>query len=292
MRRFLLGGGPSRSLALGAAGAVAGLAIAGYGLFTAKGTMTSAIPAEDIALVNSQPLLIADFEAQLQNLYGIERGRASAEQKRKVLNDMIREELFVQRGLEINEPSVDPDVRAALVNAVDQQVVLDAQSRLPSADELRAFYERNKAQYASEGAMLLHDLVPSGAAGAGPAEDAVKAMRGGMAVDDAMARFGFKDSGKLNGEEFYFAAKIHLGDALFAQAARMRSGEIAEPVEIDGTPHVLVMTKNAEPTPLSFEKARSEVLSDYQRAVAARVQAGEEEFLRRRAVIQVAPEYR
>ena len=41
-----------RSLMLCAAGAVLGLVIAGFGLFTAHGTRTAGVPAEDVALVN------------------------------------------------------------------------------------------------------------------------------------------------------------------------------------------------------------------------------------------------
>ena len=39
-----------RSMLLAAAGAIIGLTLAGYGLFTAQGTRTAAVPAEDAAL--------------------------------------------------------------------------------------------------------------------------------------------------------------------------------------------------------------------------------------------------
>jgi hypothetical protein len=46
-----------RSLILCAAGALIGLGIAGLGLFTAQGTRTASVPAEDVALVNQVPIL-------------------------------------------------------------------------------------------------------------------------------------------------------------------------------------------------------------------------------------------
>jgi len=55
-----------RSLILLAIGAVIGLGIAGFGLFTAKGTTSHAVPPEAAALVNQQPLLISDYVTQLQ----------------------------------------------------------------------------------------------------------------------------------------------------------------------------------------------------------------------------------
>ena len=44
--------GVRRTLLMAAAGTIVGLAIAGFGLFTAKGTSTLMVPPEDVALVN------------------------------------------------------------------------------------------------------------------------------------------------------------------------------------------------------------------------------------------------
>src|SRR5438093_737815 len=69
--------GARRSLLLLAAGAVIGLGIAGFGLFTAKGTASHTVPPEDAALVNQQPILISDFTTQLQSEFGIPIGKAT-----------------------------------------------------------------------------------------------------------------------------------------------------------------------------------------------------------------------
>jgi hypothetical protein len=45
----------TRSMVLCAIGAVVGLAIAGVGLFSARGTATHTVPPEDIALVKQRP---------------------------------------------------------------------------------------------------------------------------------------------------------------------------------------------------------------------------------------------
>src|SRR5579862_6357175 len=82
---------PRRSLILLAFGALAGLAIAGFGLFTAKGTATHTIPPEDVALVNQRPLLTVDFLAQLEQVYGVSLAQATKAQRDKILSDMIRE---------------------------------------------------------------------------------------------------------------------------------------------------------------------------------------------------------
>ena len=48
-------------------GTIIGLGIAGYGLFTAKGTVTRVVPPENVALVNQRPILRTDFIAQTED---------------------------------------------------------------------------------------------------------------------------------------------------------------------------------------------------------------------------------
>ena len=51
-------------MVLMALGALSGLALAGYALFTARGTSTLYVPPEDIALVNQQAISRIDYLAQ------------------------------------------------------------------------------------------------------------------------------------------------------------------------------------------------------------------------------------
>src|ERR1700716_2465349 len=61
-----------RSFFLAICGAVTGLLLAGYVLFTARGTSRLMVPAEDVALVNQQPISRIDYLMQLQSLYNVE----------------------------------------------------------------------------------------------------------------------------------------------------------------------------------------------------------------------------
>ena len=80
-------------------------------------------------------------------------------QRRKVLDDMIREELFVQRGKELEVASTDPDVRAAMVNSVEMEIAADAITAQPTDAQLRAYYNSHRERYASEGSMTVRDYV-------------------------------------------------------------------------------------------------------------------------------------
>ncbi len=144
--------------------------MAGYTLFTARGTSTLFVPTDDVALVNQQPISRSDFLQQLQTLYGVDLKHSTAAQRGKVLNDMIREELFVQRGKELDVASIDPEVRSAMVNSVELEIAADAITAQPTDPQVRAYYASHRARYASEGTMQLHDYLF-------PATDASSAAR-------------------------------------------------------------------------------------------------------------------
>src|SRR5271169_1866582 len=190
-----------RSMVMMACGAIGGLTLAGYALFTARGTSTLHVPAEDVALVNQQPISRIDYLAQLQTLYGVDLQHATAQQRKKVLDDMIREELFVQRGKELDVASADPEVRAALVNAVELEIASDATTSQPAEATLRTYFESHRDKYASEGVMTVHDYVfPRSAAGA--ASEAAQGLRSTPA--ESRIRFKERESGKVGDEQFYF----------------------------------------------------------------------------------------
>jgi hypothetical protein len=272
-----------RSLLLCSAGAVLGLAIAGLGLFTAEGTRTSSVPTEDAALVNGVPVLMSDFAAQVKALYDVPLSQATPQQKREVLDDMIREELYVQRATEISMQTDITEVRQALVLAVESQASLDARMAQPSEKEMRDYYAANPTRYADEGTMTVDEyLLPLNAAGRGLAAVA------GLRVGANPAALGLKPSGRMNdGEEFYFAAKIHLGDQLFGIAKALKAGGVSDAIRQADAFHILVMRANRAPPPPPFQQVRAQVLNDYVEAQAATLTTGNERFLRKRADILI-----
>jgi PPIC-type PPIASE domain/SurA-like N-terminal domain len=280
-----------RSFVLMTMGALVGLVLAGYALFTARGASTLWVPAEDVALVNQQPISRGDFLMLLQTLYGVDLSHATREQRQKVLNDMIREELFVQRGKELDLASSDPEVRSALVNAVELEISESAITAQPSEAALREFYARHPERYVSEGIMTVQDWVfPAGELPDIAAK--LETLKSPVLVPDALARFHAHDSGKTKGEEFYFAAKIHLGDQLFASARDLADGAVSPPIRLSDGLHVLYMVKNKRPVPFDFAKARPQVLNDYRNQAIEQLKAGDESFLRKRANVRVADDMR
>jgi hypothetical protein len=281
----------ARSFVLMTCGVLLGLSLAGYSLFTARSASTLIVPAEDVALVNQQPVSRADFVALLQTLYGVDLSHATGEQRHKVLDDMIREELFVQRGKELDVASTDPDVRSALVNAVELEISENAITAQPSEAALRQFYETHRDRYVSEGIMRVKDWVfPASSLTGLPA--APEALKSAIRDPQFLARLGGRDSGKTQGDEFYFAAKIHLGDQLFAAARELAEDAISAPIRMADGVHVLDMERNKRPVPFDFAAARAQVLSDYRSQSIERSKASGESFLRKRANVLIADDLR
>jgi parvulin-like peptidyl-prolyl isomerase len=275
-----------RSLLLCAAAAVLGLLIAGAGLFSARGTRIAGVPPEDVAVVNGSPILLSDYVVQLQALYNVSPSEATPEQKRAALNSMIREELYVQRGIELGLQNDFTEVRNSLVNAVESQQEIDANATVPSEQERRDFYQEYIGNFQPEGVMTVTDYVTPDL---GSAQRAVMAVRSGKALALAVTAEGLQSSGATDdGEEFYFAAEQHLGPRLFAVAKGLEDGQVSDPVTDGGRVHVLAMHSNRKPVPEDFNAARDQVLNAFRADKIVRMRAGTDRFLRERADVQIA----
>ncbi len=285
----------TRSMVLCAIGAVIGLIIAGIGLFSARGTATHNVPPEDIALVNQRPVLRSDFITQLESETGETFEQTTRAEKLKVLDEMIKEELLVQRGLELDFAETDQATRNALATAMDQQALAEATTSQPSEQQLLDFYQKHPAKYASDGILTVRHLVIPVGSGTPQqreqkARDVVNALRANATVEDVISRYGLTEP-RNDGDEFYFAARIHLGDALFAQALKLEPGGITEPEQQPDGLHIVKVLQDKPPVPLTYERARLQVLTDYKNAQQERLMAATMKFLRERSKILVATDY-
>ncbi|HLZ97414.1 MAG TPA: peptidylprolyl isomerase [Steroidobacteraceae bacterium] len=292
-------------MALFALGALLGLTIAGYGLFSAKGTRSRSVPPEDLALVNNRPILRSDFMTQVQTEFATPFAQSAPEQRAKVLQEMVAEELLVQRGLEIDLPGFDPDVRTALMAGVQLEVTADVLAQQPTEHELRAYYEAHKGRYVGEGTLRMRDLVAkSGPAATAEqamanAQQAVAALRAGLPVERAARRYRLEDSGALMaagradaGEIFEFAARAKLAGEVYAVAAALEGGEVSEPIRQRDGVHVVVMLEHRMPVQQDYATAADRVWTDYKNEAQARVQEANVRYLRGRAEVLLSPEAR
>jgi parvulin-like peptidyl-prolyl isomerase len=286
-----------RSLLLFTCGALLGLAFAGYSLFTAKGTRTNTVPPEAMVLINGRPILRSDFTTQVQTLFSLPFDQSTPAQRREVLDNMIAEELSVQRGVEIDLASFDPDVRAAMVAGVELTVTASVLARQPAPEQMRQWYEKRKEKYASDASYRLRDFV----ARTGPTRDAAKAaidaaqaaaaLRSGQSPEQVAKHFGLEDSGRVDaGVVFDFAAKAKLAATVYAAASRLASGTVSDPVAAPDGVHLVVMIEHQASKPQAYETVADRVWADYKREANEQVLRSSLDYLRSRADVQLSEE--
>jgi hypothetical protein len=139
----------SRALVCYALGIVVGLVLGGIALFNARGTTTNQVPEEDLALVNQRPVLRSDFLAQLEAEVG-PFDQTTREDQLRVLDEMVREELFVQRGLELDFAETDPDTRYELYNIVEAQILAGVSTGSSTEEQLRAYYDSHRDEFGEQ----------------------------------------------------------------------------------------------------------------------------------------------
>jgi len=278
---------PTRALWLYAIGAVKGLMIAGYGLFTASGTSTRTVPPENIATVNQRPILRSDFITQLAMETGETLSEASRADQLKVLDEMVREELLVQRALELDFGETDQNSRNALVSAISDQAIAEVTTSQPTEPELRDYFQQHPGKWATEGTMSLRDYT---AADSPSARQLAQQLRAGTSADALSARPGIKENSHQT-NEYYFALQFRLGAPLFDAIRNLAAGAVSEPVMLPDGIHIVQVEMNNRPKPYTFEQARAQIGSDYNAEARDKRIANTIAFLRSRAKILIAPDY-
>ena len=291
----LTAGNSTRSMILAAAGALVGLVIAGTSLFSARGTATRTVPPDSIALVNQRPILRSDFITQLESETGDTFAHATRAQQLKVLDEMVREELLVQRGLELDFGETDQPTRNGLTTAMTQQALSEAVTSMPSEEQLRRYYDEHRSRYLSEGVLVLRQWRMARRDGEGDAAlltraaELVAAVRAGHG--ESIAAHNGASELPSAGEQFYFAARAQLGDALFETVAALGAGSVAEPRLDQQGARVVEVLQNRLPAPLPFERTQPEVLNDYKTEQQNRLMEATIKFLLERAAILIASDY-
>jgi len=291
---------PQRTLLLPALATVCGLVLAAFGLFRHAPRPLLVVPPGYVALVNQKGILLNDFRAQVELETTKPYTEATPAERAKVLRDMINEELLVQRAVVLDLPETANEVRANMAVGVNSQVAAPVLAYRPTDAELRAFYDKSRDKYTQPGSMTLADLVlrvggyenanQTTAQAQVDATEAVYQLRSGASIDHVMEHFGFAPSGRAaQGEELDFAAKLHLGDKLYAVAAQMRDGEISDPVLDGNEVHILVMARRQFPKVADFSAVRDKVYTDFRNAASARATAENLSQLRSQASILLAP---
>lgn len=137
----------SRSWLL-AGGMLVGAALAVFYIVRVPDTVEPT--ADAIAWVNDRPISRSSYENALQAVAGDRKSGTLRENDReRVLQRLIDQELLIDRAIELGLPERDPQIRNQLATAMIAFLVRRAEDEAAAADEaaLRAFYEENHFRF-------------------------------------------------------------------------------------------------------------------------------------------------
>ncbi|MFO1407863.1 MAG: peptidyl-prolyl cis-trans isomerase [Steroidobacteraceae bacterium] len=277
--------GSARGRALLAIGAAAGLAAALWG---ALGPPARArVGGDVIATVNGAAISRADYERAIGALGSDKRSPMTAADERRVLDNLVDEQLLVERGLELGLGEQDIAVRKALIDAMVQFAVADAAGREPTEQELREYYAARPKLVASDPELRVR-VVSFPGRDAAQVEAMRRALRGGTRFDDAARAAG--------AEAVYVPDALlppgklvdYAGPAVRDAALALAPGDVAGPVDSGGVPTFVLLVERTAAAPPPFEAVRAAVAEEWRRRQAEAALAHYIESLRRSASIDYA----
>jgi len=181
-------------------GATLGLFLAAFDLVGARRDAAK-VPDDAIAVVDGVPILAADYERSLSALAADRRTPLDDEERRRVLDRLVDEELLVQKGLDLGLARRDRRVRSDIVASVVESVVAEAATSEPSDAEVEAFFAAHGELFQRSGRVRVRQVL----------------VRVSPGVDDDAARTRAAAAAKRlrDGEDFETVAR-ELGDAPIA----------------------------------------------------------------------------
>ena len=151
-----------------AAGAAAGIALAAAGLVRGAALPGRILAPGEVARVNGVPIRAEELERLVAALEMDKRSPITDEDRARVLDRLIEEELLVQRAVDIGLVDSEPGVRKALVQALVDSIVAEAESAEPEPETLRQFYEEHRDYFTGGERFRVERLVFRPRAGAPP----------------------------------------------------------------------------------------------------------------------------
>src|SRR5262245_55368535 len=136
-----------RALWLLAVGSVVGILIGVVTVWYERDPNTRALPDGAIAVVNGKPIREEDYARAVALVESDKRTAITDEDRVRVLDRLIEEELLIQRGIEIGLVDSNRSVRKIITQAMLASIAAESVSTQPSEDELRAFYAENPSLF-------------------------------------------------------------------------------------------------------------------------------------------------
>ncbi|GIW40620.1 MAG: hypothetical protein KatS3mg076_1197 [Candidatus Binatia bacterium] len=277
-----------------AAGVCIGVGLAAWGL-----VQDETLPADAVAVVNGIPISRGSFERTVEALASDRRDGVDEAERRRVLDRLVEEELVLQRALELDLARRDPRIRAELTQALIRTVVEEAETRVPSEDELRRFFEAHRELFSSPDRFSVRQVfLRVSSSDEEPrarerASEAARRLRAGEPFEEVRRDLGSPETVPLP-EAPLPPGKLrdYLGPTATRTVLGLRVGEVGGPVRSSMGYHVVQLLARVPSAPPRFEEVRDHVLALYRRKAGERAFRDYLSWLRERARIRLRAEFR
>jgi parvulin-like peptidyl-prolyl isomerase len=167
-------------------GAAAGILVAVASVIRPSG---DALPADAVATVNDRIVSAEELDRAIGLLARDKRNEMTDEDRAYILSRLVDEELLVQRGIEIGLVESDQAVRKAIVKAMMDSILLDAESDKPPAAALRVFHRDTRDYCVRPPTVRVRQILfRSGEEGLQRAEQAAAELAKGKSFADVASR--------------------------------------------------------------------------------------------------------
>jgi parvulin-like peptidyl-prolyl isomerase len=256
-------------------------------------------PPDAVAVVNGHLITRAAFEQYLESAAGgDDTASLDPEVRRRLLLQMMDEELLLQRGIALGLQRSDPAARRAILSAVIASVTSEGGADEPDEATLRSFYEENPARFAGPERFAVEVIRVSdhGRADAevqSEAEEVANHLREGGDVAAVLASHPYSSALATSTPPLPLGAvEQRAGPAAANALSQLSPGEVSDPVRDKAGYTVVALREHRPPEVVPFDDVRGEVRIAYLRQRRVRALRDLLEALHREADIRILdPEF-
>jgi parvulin-like peptidyl-prolyl isomerase len=286
-----------RSLVFLAVGSAAGIALAIASILAPPAPLSPEIASALVATVNGRPIRRASYDRTSAGLVSDLNRGLTEEERQRVLDRLIDEELLVQQGLALDLPQLDSHVRSTLVGVVIETVVANAESEDADPESVRTFFEENGEYFTRPGKLSVRQIFFSAYddenASKLRAEQALARLKAGQAFERVAADLGHREVVPLpRGLTGVDTLREILGPTALAATMALNPGERSSVVRSGTGFHVIELLERQPLEVPAFESIEELVAAEYRRRQGERALRDTLEELRGRADIRFADEVR
>ena len=191
------------------------------------------------------------------------RRPATGDELAGLIDDFIREEVYVREALALGLDRDDAVIRRRLRQKMEFLTASAADALVPSEADLRAFHADHEARFTTPARVALDQVFLGEAPGESAVADVLAALDRGVAPETLGARTLLPRSLPASPENVIDGT---FGRGVFATLLELEPGPWTGPVRSAYGSHLVRVTERTEATPLPFDAVRAEVEAEWRRA--------------------------